>query len=279
MLKLYETGYCTHPEKIVNPKGSLKAISFPVTVALLEHPIHGYILFDTGYTSAFKEATKKFPYSLYARLTPVYFSEEQSIKQQLLNDGIDPEQVTIILLSHFHGDHTAGLCDFPNAKIFSFKAAYDDIKDVSKFKALTKGCLLDVLPRDLPKRISFIDDTAPISLDNRFEPFDIGYSVLGDDSVLAVDLTGHAIGQFGVFVNVKSGKQVFLCADVVWLSTSYEQLIFPHPIAHLLIADKKAYRENIYKLHHLAKTHPEIDILPTHCPKTAALAKKGFVYE
>ncbi|WP_312473408.1 MBL fold metallo-hydrolase [Neobacillus sp.] len=279
MLKLYETGYCTHPEKIVNPKGGLKPISFPATVALLKHPAHGYILFDTGYSTAFKEATKKFPYSIYAKLTPVYFSEEQSIKNQLLTDGIDPEQIKTIILSHFHGDHTAGLCDFPNANILSFKAAYEDIKNLSKFKALTKGCLLDLLPFDLSKRISFIDHTDPLTLNDRFGEFDTGYSVLGDDSIIAVDLTGHAIGQLGIFIRLESGKRVLLCADAVWLSESYQELIFPHPIANLLIANKQSYVENIHKLHHLSKTIPDIDILPTHCQKTWDLAKKGFVYE
>lgn len=57
-LKLYDTGYCTHPEKIAYSKGSWKQICFPATVGLLQHPELGYILFDTGYAGHFKEATK-----------------------------------------------------------------------------------------------------------------------------------------------------------------------------------------------------------------------------
>ena len=60
-LKLYECGYCTHPEKVVLPNGSLKRLKFPATVALLQHPTRGYILFDTGYAARFFQATKKFP--------------------------------------------------------------------------------------------------------------------------------------------------------------------------------------------------------------------------
>ena len=59
---------------------------------------------------------QKFPYSVYAKLTPVHFTEEQSIKQQLLLDGIQPEEIKYIILSHFHGDHTAGLPDFPKSE-------------------------------------------------------------------------------------------------------------------------------------------------------------------
>jgi glyoxylase-like metal-dependent hydrolase (beta-lactamase superfamily II) len=277
-IKLYECGYCTHPEKIVLPNGTLKSIEFPATVALIKHPIKGYILFDTGYGRHFIEATKKFPYSLYAKLTPVFFTEEKSIKKQLEIDGIKAGDINTIILSHFHGDHTGGLKDFPDAKILTFRKGYEPIKSMSKLRALTKGCLLDLIPEDIDTRITFIDQ-AEIKLDNGYGEFTTGFDVFGDKSIIAVDLTGHAIGQFGIFVNLQSGKRVLLCADAVWLSQAYEKLIFPHKVANLLIEDIKAYKKNVIKIHHLSRTNSEIDILPTHCQKTWELVKKGFVYE
>jgi glyoxylase-like metal-dependent hydrolase (beta-lactamase superfamily II) len=277
-LKLYECGYCTHPEKVVLPNGSLKSLKFPATVALLQHPTMGYILFDTGYAARFFQATKKFPYSIYEKLTPVFFSEEKSIKNQLEKDGITSEQIHTIILSHFHGDHIGGIKDFPDAKILTFKKAYQSIQSMSKLRALLKGCLLDLLPDDIDARILYIDQDE-IPLDKSYGDFTKGYDVFGDTSIIAVDLTGHAIGQFGIFVNLQSGKRVFLCADAVWISQAYEQFIFPHKVANLLIEDVEAYKKNIKKLHHLSKTNPDIDILPTHCNKTWDQVKKGFVYE
>ncbi|WHY27024.1 MBL fold metallo-hydrolase [Bacillus wiedmannii] len=278
-LKLYDTGYCTHPEKIAYSKGSWKQICFPATVGLLQHPELGYILFDTGYAGHFKEATKKFPYSVYAKLTPVHFTEEQSIKQQLLLDGIQPEEIKYIILSHFHGDHTAGLPDFPKAKILTFAKAYEDIKKRSKFGALLKGCLKDTLPMDLEQRMSFIDQTPSLNLPPTYGKFEEGYDVFGDGSLFAVDLTGHATGQFGIFVHLQSEKIVFLCADAVWLSKTYQNLVFPSKIANLLTSDPKSYRKNIEKLHHLSQTSPEIEIVPTHCEHTWDKIKAGVYYE
>lgn len=279
MVKLFECGYCTHPEKIVNPKRPFKKIKFPATVALLKHPTKGYILFDTGYSKSFLDATRSFPYSIYAKLTPVFYSETQSIKNQLKNEGIHPSEIRYIILSHFHGDHTAGLDDFPSAEILTFKKAYDHIKQFNKIKALTKGCLVDLLPEDLPNRMNFIDEQPEILLSSEFHPFHEGFDVFGDGSLFAVDLTGHAIGQFGIFILLKSGKQLLLCADAVWTSQAYEELVFPHKIANLLIEDRAAYRENIEKLHQLSKNSPGIDILPTHCQKTWNLVKEGYIYE
>ncbi|PGT79422.1 MBL fold metallo-hydrolase [Bacillus sp. AFS040349] len=279
MVKIFACGYCTHPEKIVNPKQSLKPIKFPATVALLEHPTHGYILFDTGYASYFLEATRAFPYSIYANLTPVFFSEELSIKNQLKKQGIDHNDINMIILSHFHGDHVGGLKDFPNAKILTFKKAYNHIKKLSKLRALTKGCLLDLLPQDFTERVSFIDEAPLLTLSESYHPFMEGFDVFRDDSIIAVDLTGHAVGQLGIFVNLRSGKKIFLCADAVWQSTAFEEMIFPHRIAHLLIEDIDAYKQNIKKLHLLFKHNHHIEILPTHCQITWEIAKEGITYE
>ncbi|MBM7603190.1 glyoxylase-like metal-dependent hydrolase (beta-lactamase superfamily II) [Metabacillus crassostreae] len=278
-LKIYECGYCTHPEKVVNPKKSLKTITFSATAALLKHPEKGYILFDTGYASYFFQETKKFPYSIYSKLTPVYFGEQQSLKNQLESDGISADEISTVILSHFHGDHTAGLKDFPKANILTFKEAYTNISGLTNLQALMKGCLLETLPKDIEKRIKYINDCDLIKLDHSYGPFYEGRDLFGDCSVIAIDLTGHAIGQCGLFVQLHSGKRVLLCADAIWVSEAYENAIFPHRIAHLLIEDVNSYKNNVLKLHELSKQAPEIDILPTHCKKTANLAKEGYIYE
>jgi glyoxylase-like metal-dependent hydrolase (beta-lactamase superfamily II) len=278
-LKLYECGYCTQPERIAYAKGGWKQVKFPAIVALLHHDKYGYILFDTGYARHFMEATKGFPYSIYAKLTPVFFQEQQSIKNQLLQDGISPDEIHYIILSHFHGDHTAGLKDFPDATILTFHKAYADIQGISKFAALRKGCLLDTLPSNIEDRMKLLDQQASVELPPQFYPFTAGYDVWGDGTVFAVDVTGHAIGQLGIFVTLTSGKQVFLCADAVWLSQTYQNLIYPSAIANILTADVVSYQKNIMKLHHLAKQNSELEILPTHCEYTWRKIQEGIVYE
>ncbi|MGN7942838.1 MBL fold metallo-hydrolase [Virgibacillus sp. 6R] len=278
-LQLFECGYCTHPEKIILSNGSFKSVKFPATVALLNHETYGYILFDTGYASHFLEATKRFPFSAYAKITPVTFTETKSIKYQLEEIGINQKQINYIILSHFHGDHTAGLKDFPYAKILTFKKAYEHIVTKSKFQALTKGCLLELLPENIEERLIFIDEMDEKQLSKSYGDFSIGYDVFEDESVIAIDLTGHAIGQFGIFVNLQSGKRVLLCADAVWVSEAFEQLIFPHWIANVIIEDVEMYRNNLKKLNQLWIQNPEIDILPTHCHKTWEKVKQGVIYE
>ncbi|MED1371979.1 MBL fold metallo-hydrolase, partial [Bacillus paranthracis] len=153
------------------------------------------------------------------------------------------------------------------------------IKKRSKFGALLKGCLKDTLPVDLEQRMTFIDRTPSLNLPSTYGKFEEGYDVFDDGSLFAVDLTGHATGQFGIFVHLQSNKIVFLCADAVWLSKTYQNLVFPSKIANLLTSDPKSYRKNIEKLHHLSQTSSEIEIVPTHCEHTWDKIKAEVYYE
>ena len=71
-----------------------------------------------GYHDQFYEQTKTFPYSIYAKITPVFHSPEENAKSRLEALGYRAEDVSIVVISHFHADHIAGLVDFPNANFF-----------------------------------------------------------------------------------------------------------------------------------------------------------------
>ena len=58
-----------------------KDIQFYATWAELIHPQHGTVLFDTGYTSRFHDATARFPNSIYANLTAVEIEPSEAHAQ------------------------------------------------------------------------------------------------------------------------------------------------------------------------------------------------------
>ena len=145
-LNIFEAGFCTHPEHIVIRGGKREDIRFPAMFALLEHPTRGYMLFDTGYSEAFFEATKRFPYSLYARVTPVFLEEHQHAVQQLAQRGIEAKEISIIFISHFHADHVAALKDFPRAKFVYLPLAFASVRGKTGFSAVRKAFLPNLLP-------------------------------------------------------------------------------------------------------------------------------------
>lgn len=51
-IRFYHTGYCTHPECMVERGGSLRKAAFPAMTAHITHQ-GGNLLFDTGYAPRF----------------------------------------------------------------------------------------------------------------------------------------------------------------------------------------------------------------------------------
>ncbi len=75
------------------------------------------MLFDTGYSRRFFDATAAFPASLYRWVTPVKFDPRKALVTQLRELGVQTEEIAAIVLSHFHADHVAGVLDFPGVKV------------------------------------------------------------------------------------------------------------------------------------------------------------------
>ena len=119
-LTVLAAGHCTHPEFILMRGGQRHSVPIPALIALLEHPKLGPILFDTGYTPRFFSHTQRFPYSLYAKITPVYVDDAETACHQLQARDIAPTDIRYLIISHFHADHVGGLADFPKAQFIYF---------------------------------------------------------------------------------------------------------------------------------------------------------------
>ncbi len=262
-LRLFSAGYCLHPECLTLRGGTLRAVPFPAGFALISHPQHGLILYDTGYSSRFLEETNRFPARLYRMVTPVTFSERDSAIEQLNRMGISAKDIGYVVLSHFHADHTAGLRDFPYARLLYKREAYEAVKHLGPLASVKAAHLPGLLPDDLEGRSLYIEESASCKLPASF-PFAEGYDLFGDGSLIAVDIPGHAAGQIGLFLGTSSGAY-FLCADAVWSSRAYRERRLPHPAARMIMPDYGKYKDTFERLCRLHRQFPHIRIVPSHC--------------
>lgn len=257
--RLFEVGYCKHCQRMTLKNGRFKKYEYPSFCALIKHQNHGYILFDTGYSERFTSLTQKFPASLYRRLTPMTLAK--SLKDQLLEIHIKPEDINYIVISHFHADHIGGLRDFPNAQFICHPEAIDDIRHKNGLRALFNGFLPGLLPKDFYERLFLMENE--IKLGEHLLPFSKGFDVFGDDSLIAIPLPGHAKGQIGLYF--KAPNDTFLIADSCWHQETFKELIYPSQLTYLIHHDKTAYVNTIQKLHELYQRNKAIDIIPSHC--------------
>lgn len=265
-IKLYlnYAGHCFAKENDAIQGGKKQKIAFQALWGLIEHPEKGWILYDTGYTQRFFEATKRFPNKIYAMMTKVVISPGNEVKAQLERHNISAQDIKHVIITHFHADHVAGMLDFPEATFYTSRAALTQALKVPKFVSFSKGILKDLHPKHLEERTQTIEDISePIS----DAILGTKYDLFGDNSIMAVPLPGHAAGQIGLLL--ETAKQpYFLIADACWLKKSYEDLILPNPIVKLFFHSWSDYKKSLNNVHNYHKANSETIIVPTHCSET-----------
>jgi glyoxylase-like metal-dependent hydrolase (beta-lactamase superfamily II) len=268
-----QAGYCTCPEHLAIRGGSWRSLPFPAMFALLEHPSFGPMLFDTGYSYRFFEETRSFPNLIYRWLTPVNLREEQLAVNQLAAIHLQPSDISHIFISHFHADHIAALADFDTARYIYLPQAYEAVRSLRGLRALKSAFLSGLIPGDFESRSHPVNMDQRCALPPEYAPFTVGYDLLGDASLLAVELPGHAAGQMGIIARSEINDQdqtFFFVADAAWLVRSINDDLPPHALANLFFTDPKAYRGTLSGLHKVKVNHPNFHIIPSHCAETLA---------
>jgi glyoxylase-like metal-dependent hydrolase (beta-lactamase superfamily II) len=262
---IYEAGHCTHPECATRRGASLAPIAYPALAFLLHHPQQGRVLFDTGYSEHFLDATRHFPERLYRAVTPVHLGAEEPLRVQLQRDGVTPGDIGHVVLSHLHGDHLGGLRDFPNAALICSRVAWEDMCARSRLGSLKRGLLPRLLPDNFLDRVSWIEDAPLCDLPTALADFGAGHDLFGDGSLLAVSLPGHAAGHYGLLFDDPQDTPIFLVADAAWSSQAIREGVPPPALVTAWLGDTQVYRETLQRLHELGNATPSIRILPSHC--------------
>ena len=271
-IRIIEAGHTKHLEAVALKGGAFKTLRFPASVAVIEHPQKGVVLFDTGYSARFHEQTRHFPNRFYSLITPVTIRPEDTAAAQMKNFGITPNDVRGVVLSQFQADHVGGAADFEKAKYIYRKSSYDAVKDLSNFGAVKAGFLRGLLPSDFEARSQALVDeqfTTPFREHSaEAVAFKGGYDLFGDSSVIAVDLPGHATGQIGLYVQASDGQRYLLAADACWDERSFQEMRPPSSITKMIFSDWKQYIGTLSTLHDLSIADPDLKIIPCHCEKT-----------
>jgi glyoxylase-like metal-dependent hydrolase (beta-lactamase superfamily II) len=269
-LHLLRVGRCRHPEWVTLRGGRLGPVDFPSFCALILHPTAGPILFDTGYSERFVQATEPFPARLYRWTTPMQLPAEERLPAQLARHGLRPADITRVVVSHLHADHVAGLCDLPQARILVTRREVETMQGRRGFAAVRRAFLPELLPADLAARYEAVEDRPAVALGQGWAPFDRGFDLLGDGSLVGIPLPGHTAGQLGVLLRDGSGRPVLLAADACWSARAWREDRPPSPVARLLFHDWAQYRATLSALGRVGRAQPDLFILPSHCAASVA---------
>jgi glyoxylase-like metal-dependent hydrolase (beta-lactamase superfamily II) len=263
-VRLLSAGSCLHPAAMTRRGAPWRPHRFPAGFALIVHRRHGAILFDTGYGARFLRATRALPNRLYRWLTPLELSEDGTAAAQLAALGVAPDDVTHVVVSHFHADHVAALRDFPAARIVCSREAWASVRGRSGIGALRRGFLAELMPDDAAARMQFADARSAVPLENALARLGPGRDLFGDGSLVAVALPGHARGQIGLLLRDAPDGPVFLIADAAWSHEAYEDDVPPPRVTTAALGETRAYRRTLHALHLLHRAEPSLRLVPSH---------------
>lgn len=266
--RLLKVGHCTHPECVAQRGGRWASMLFPALCGLLRHPQRGWILFDTGYSSHFTDATAPFPERLYRWTTPFTLPPEETLTAQLQRLGIAPGDIAHVVISHLHGDHIAGLRDFPAAGLIAMRAEVEAMDERSRFGNLSHGTLPALLPSDFRQRIAYAEDAALVALPPELQPFEQGFDLFGDGSVLAVHLPGHSRGQIGIVFRQENDRLTFMSADACWSMTALREDRGPTWLARRIFDRDAHYQRTFRRLRQMQTGAGSPWLIPSHCAQT-----------
>jgi glyoxylase-like metal-dependent hydrolase (beta-lactamase superfamily II) len=264
--QLLSAGYCEAMQHHALQGAPKHKIKFYATFGYIHHPKHGHILFDTGYTSKFYTETRKFPFNLYAKTTKVYLKPEEEAKAQLMTMGIEPHDVSYIIISHFHADHVCGLLDYPNARFVCSDSAYRDVKNKRGLAAVKRAFIPNLMPVNFEARAQFVNISKAGQSDEHLGKM---VDLFEDGSIQLMDLSGHAKGQIGALLETNSGP-VLLAADAAWKKENYSNMHLPSKLVKLIFDSWSDYIASLAKVHHYHKAHLDTPIIPCHCSDTLA---------
>jgi len=268
---LLDTGFCLAWEHHLMQGGRRRQIACHSVAALLCHPQHGWLLWDTGYAPRLLDATRHLPFSIYRYATPLHLQPELAVAAQLGQWKLKPDDIRRVIISHFHADHIAGLRDFPQAELIASRPAYDDVAGRRGLNALQRAFIPACLPDDCCRRATLL-----ASFDGPALPA-LGPScdLFGDGSLLLVPLPGHARGQIGLLAHTGRGRILF-AADGCWLRQSLRERHPPARITHLFVDDPQAVCTTIERLHDFTQACPDVVIVPSHCPEAFAQEVEAY---
>lgn len=222
------------PERLVLAGGRWRTLRLKVRYGILRHPEAGLVLIDTGYGPRVTKGPRSPALRLYAAVLGPELLAEGQPEAALQRLGATPEEVRAIVVTHFHADHVAALGLFPQARIFAQGSVLARIMARSGWRNLRHGVFTELLPAGLAARITDIG-----ALPRRAAPLGLGagHDILGDASLLAIDLPGHAEGHFGLCFTTLAVPLLY-AVDVQWLAAALGESQAPGFPATLVADDQ-----------------------------------------
>lgn len=187
--------------------GDGQMIVAPMPFFLVVHP-KGNVLVDTGpHRDVITDAEARWGSRFLKLATPI-MQPGDDVVTQLASIGYRPDDIAIVVNSHFHNDHAGGNQFFPYATFLVQRAEMDAWRDPG-----------------LRQRMNYY----PADVDHplRYQEIEGDHDVHGDGTITLFPTFGHSPGHQSVLLRLPKSGPIILTGDGCYLRDNLEQLIVP----------------------------------------------------
>jgi N-acyl homoserine lactone hydrolase len=228
-----------------------KWVWLPIPAFLVEHPEHGPVLIDTAFDASVAVNPAESLGRASAAMNTIRMTAEQAVPAQLRARGIDPADVSHVVMTHLHNDHASGIGQFPGAEFVVEQREYDAASTGGFFQGYVRKHL------DGTQNWRKVDvASAPAA-----EGFDHVLDVFGDGTVRMVFTPGHTPGHCSILVGTEGGP-VLLAADAAYARRTIDERLVPI----FVTGSKDDYVATLETLAAWEQAHPEATIICGHDP-------------
>jgi N-acyl homoserine lactone hydrolase len=223
----------------------------PVVAFMLEHPGAGVVLMDTGFHPSIAVA----PHEAFGRLAgrvikDVRTEPEQAVSSQLRGLGVEPTDVSVVVMTHLHSDHASGIAEFPDSTFVVSGKEWES--------AGSSGRLQGYWPRQFDHAFEWrtLDFDGPDA--GSFATFGRSLDLFGDGSVRVVSTPGHTAGHLSVVLRLRD-REVLLTADAAYTRRTLDESRLPYRMQ-----DEHRFRRSLREIQLYAREKPSALVICGH---------------
>ena len=182
-----------------------ETIELPVSCTLLRHA-QGNVLFDTGcHPSTVDDAAQRWG-TMAKAMVPIG-THDENVVSELATLGLTPQDIDVVVNSHFHSDHCGCNEFFKRATVVCHRK---ELEAAQGPDAVQKGYVPADWQHPMPTR----------AIEGEHDLF-------GDGRLVLLPLPGHTAGTLGALASLDRDGSFLFAADAVALRANLEREIMP----------------------------------------------------